>query len=153
MWLMHPQKWEANVIWLTNQSEPLVDDISRICLIQTVNDLSTQPGFPIDYCNIASKYLLNLLKNAWKTNVRLQHSYLEDWDWHTYVVETLKNWQDIILDPTYSQYDDNEEYKKWFIWFKFPNKILERNRTEQEDFLKKQREWFSLGIYDILNKR
>ena len=115
---------------------------------ETINDLSKEPGFPTDYCNIASKRLFDVLKKSWKENIRIQHSYREPWDGHTYIVLTDKDWKDIILDPTYSQYDD--EYIDWFIWEHFPDKTLEKNRMEQKDFMKKQKQWFNDWVYDNL---
>ena len=31
---------------------------------ETINDLSKEPGFPTDYCNIASKRLFDVLKKS-----------------------------------------------------------------------------------------
>lgn len=115
---------------------------------KTINDLSCQPGFPTDYCNVASKHLFDVLKESGKKNIRLQHSYREPWDGHTYVILTDEDGTDIILDPTYAQYDS--EYEDGFIWEHFPDEILEKNRTEQKDFMKKQKEWFDDWIYDNL---
>jgi hypothetical protein len=114
---------------------------------ETTDDLSSQPSFPTDYCNVASKHLFDVLKQSWEKNIRLQHSYREPWDGHTYVVIS-ENWKDIILDPTYAQYDS--EFKNWFIGEHFPDKTLEKNRMEQKDFMKKQKEWFDDGVYDNL---
>jgi hypothetical protein len=114
---------------------------------ETIDDLSSQPWFPTDYCNVASKHLFDVLKQSWEKNIRLQHSYKEPWDGHTYVVIS-ENWKDIILDPTYAQYDS--EFKNWFIGEHFPDKTLEKNRMEQKDFMKKQKEWFDDGVYDNL---
>ena len=108
---------------------------------QTINDLSNQPNFPVNYCNVAAKHLLNILKENGKENVRLQNSYREAWDGHTYVVFTDEDGTDIILDPTYAQYD--WDYPEWFIWEDFPDKTLEENRTEQK-------EWFENWVYDNL---
>lgn len=113
---------------------------------ETIEDLSNEPGFPTDYCNVASKHLFDILKQAWEKNVRLQHSYREPWDWHTYVILTEEDGTDIILDPTYAQYDP--EYEDGFIWEHFPDKTLEKNRMEQKDFMKKQKEWFDNWVYD-----
>ena len=63
---------------------------------ETIDDLSSQPWFPTDYCNVASKHLFDVLKQSWEKNIRLQHSYREPWDGHTYVVIS-ENWKDIIL--------------------------------------------------------
>ena len=115
---------------------------------EAINDLSSQPGFPNDYCNVASKHLFDILKESWEKNVRLQHSYREPWDGHTYVVITEEDGTDIILDPTYSQYDS--EYEDGFIWEHFPDETLEKNRMEQKDFMKKQKEWFDQWVYDNL---
>ena len=115
---------------------------------ETINDLSSQPNFPIDYCNVASKHLLDILQKSGKENVRLQNSYREPWDGHTYVVFTDEDGTDIILDPTYAQY--NQEYPDWFIWEHFPDKTLEKNRMEQKDFMEKQKERFDDGVYDNL---
>ena len=115
---------------------------------ETINDLSNQPNFPTDYCNVASKHLFEILKQSGKDNVRIQHSYREPWDGHTYVVLTDEDWSDIILDPTYAQYD--WEYTDWFIWEHFPDKTLEKNRMEQKDFMKKQKEWLDDWVYDNL---
>ena len=113
---------------------------------EAINDLSKEPGFPTDYCNVASKHLFDILKESGKDNIRIQHSYREPWDWHTYVVLTDEDWTDIILDPTYSQYDSG--YTDWFVWEHFPDEILEKNRMEQKDFLEKQKEWFDEWVYD-----
>lgn len=115
---------------------------------QTINDLSNQPNFPVDYCNVASKHLLNILKEDGKENVRLQNSYREAGDGHTYVVLTDEDGTDIILDPTYAQYD--WDYPEWFIWEHFPDETLEKNRTEQKDFMKNQKEWLENWVYDNL---
>ena len=115
---------------------------------QAINDLSSQPNFPVDYCNVASRHLLNILKEDGKENVRLQNSYKEAGDGHTYVVLTDEDGTDIILDPTYAQYDS--EYEDGFIWEHFPDEILEKNRTEQKDFMKKQKEWLENWVYDNL---
>ncbi len=117
-------------------------------VIEAIKDLSEEPGFPANYCNVASKHLFDTLKQAWQNNIRLQHSYMEPWDWHTYVVLTDEDWTDIILDPTYSQYDP--DYTDWFVWKHFPDETLERNRMEQRDFLEKQKEWFKEWVYDNL---
>ena len=114
---------------------------------ETIDDLSSQPWFPTDYCNVASKHLFDVLKQSWEKNIRLQYSYKEPWDGHTYVVIS-ENWKDTILDPTYAQYDS--EFKNWFIGEHFPDKTLEKNRMEQKDFMKKQKEWFDDGVYDNL---
>lgn len=115
---------------------------------EAIHDLSHEPGFPTDYCNVASKHLFDILQQSWKSNIRIQHSYREPWDWHTYVVLTQEDWTDIILDPTYSQYDPR--YEDWFIWKHFPDKTLEKNRTEPEDFIKKQKKRFNDWMYDKL---
>lgn len=115
---------------------------------QTINDLSNQPNFPVDYCNVASKHLFDILKENGKENVRMQNSYREPGDGHTYVVLTDEDGTDIILDPTYAQYDS--EYLDWFIWEHFPDEILEKNRTEQKDFMEKQKEWLVNWVYDNL---
>ena len=113
---------------------------------EAINDLCSQPWFPNDYCNVASKHLFDILNQSWEKNIRLQHSYREPWDWHTYVVLTEDDGSDIILDPTYSQYDP--EYKDGFIWEHFPDETLEKNRMEQKDFMEKQKERFVEWIYD-----
>ena len=115
---------------------------------ETINDLSNQPGFPTDYCNVASKHLFDVLKESGEKNIRLQHSYREPWDGHTYVVLTEEDGTDIILDPTYAQYDS--KYEDVDIWEHFPDETLEKNRMEQKDFMKKQKEWFDDWVYDNL---
>ena len=115
---------------------------------KAINDLSSQPWFPTDYCNVASKHLFDVLKESGEKNIRLQHSYREPWDGHTYVVLTEEDGTDIILDPTYAQYDS--KYEDGFIWEHFPDETLEKNRMEQKDFMKKQKEWFDDWVYDNL---
>jgi len=109
-----------------------------------IKQLAFEPDFPYNYCNIASKKLHDKLKSDWY-NVRLQHSYLDEWVWHTFVILTTKNWEEIIMDPTYSQYD--ARYTKWFLWTKFPNKTLEKNRTEQKEFMELQKKWLEAWVY------
>ncbi len=120
----------------------------QLYINKTITDLSSQPGFPTNYCNVASKHLLNILKKSWEKKCRLQHSYREPWDGHTYVVITEEDGTDIILDPTYAQYD--WDYPEWFIWEHFPDETLEKNSTEQKDFMKKQKEWLENWVYDNL---
>jgi len=115
---------------------------------KTITSLSSQPVFHTDYCNVASKHLFDVLKESGEKNVRLQHSYREPWDGHTYVVITEEDGTDIILDPTYAQYDS--EYENGFIWEHFPDETLEKNRMEQKDFMKKQKEWLDEWINDNL---
>ncbi|PID34804.1 MAG: hypothetical protein CR971_01315, partial [candidate division SR1 bacterium] len=78
-------------------------------------------------------------------SVRLQFSYLKPGVAHTYVVETLPNGEEFIIDPTYSQYE--KKYSKGFIGKKFPNKKLEQNRIEGDEFMKLQNQWFLEGLY------
>lgn len=108
--------------------------------------LSHQPDFPADYCNIASKHLFKVLKDQGK-NVRIQHSYREIGDGHTFVVETQDNGKDIILDPTYAQYDQN--YPLGFAWESFPDPLLEQNRLESSKFMDLQRERFDSWVYNF----
>lgn len=119
-------------------------DISKKILHNTISKLSKQPNFPDNYCNIASKILLETLTNCGK-DVRLQFSYLEPWSGHTYLIERLSNWEEFIIDPTYAQYE--EEYIQWFIWQHFNDEILEQNRTEKDIFMKLQKKWFEEGLY------
>lgn len=74
-----------------NNSEEIMHNI--------IKKLSTQPWFPNDYCNIASKALFNALKAEGK-EVRLQYSYTEKGDGHRFVVEKREG-EETILDPTY----------------------------------------------------
>lgn len=115
---------------------------------ETINDLSSKPWFPTNYCNVAAKHLFNILMDAWEKNIRLQYSYTAPKDWHTYVVLTQEDWTDIILDPTYSQY--HPEYSNWFIWEHFPDEKLEKNRMDQKDYKKKREEWLDEWINDNL---
>lgn len=69
-----------------------------------IQSFSKYPSFPTDYCNVASKELFSLLQEQGK-NVKLQHSYREEGDGHTFVVEITDDGKEIILDPTYAQYD------------------------------------------------
>lgn len=73
---------------------------------QVITDHAHQPDFPKDYCNIASKKLLETLQGEGK-KVRLQHSFKEDGDGHTFVIETQNDGSELILDPTYAQYDES----------------------------------------------
>lgn len=111
------------------------------CMERTIADLSRQPGFPHNYCNVASKQLLALLQEEGK-DARLQFSYLEKGEGHAFVVEKLENGEEIILDPTYAQYDLNY-HGKGFVGAHFPDKILEQNRSEAEQFLQEQRKWYA----------
>ena len=129
-------------VWMTEISE------LQYYLSEAISDLSNRPGFPANYCNVASRHLFDVLQESWEKNVRLQHSYKEPWDGHTYVVLTEEDGTDIILDPTYAQYDS--AYKYGFIWEHFPDETLEKNRVEQKDFIEKQREWFDDWVYDSI---
>ena len=119
-----------------NNSEEIMHSI--------IKKLSTQPSFPNDYCNIASKALLNALKAEGK-EVRLQYSYTEKGDGHRFVVEK-RGEEETILDPTYLQYDKN--YPEGFIGQSFPDQKLEKNRTEEKDFMKLQKQRYEEGVYD-----
>ncbi len=69
-----------------------------------IQSFSKYPNFPTDYCNVASKQLLTALCEQGK-NVKIQHSYKEAGDGHTFVVEIQNDGKEVILDPTYAQYD------------------------------------------------
>lgn len=122
---------------------------SQDIMHQIIDQLSHQPWFPVDYCNIASKALFQILEKQGK-NVRLQYSHKKEGEGHRFVVEKILNWEEIILDPTYGQYDN--EYPLGFIGKEFPDSELEKNRTEAIDFMKKQQEWFKTGVYDKIFK-
>ncbi|MFC2494700.1 MAG: hypothetical protein ACFNWZ_00645 [Candidatus Absconditicoccaceae bacterium] len=111
---------------------------------RVIQKLSTQPGFPKDYYNIASKALLNALKAEGK-EVRLQYSYTEEGKGHRFVVEKREG-EETILDPTYLQYDKN--YPEGFVGQSFPNPKLEKNRTEEKDFMELQKQRYEEGVYD-----
>lgn len=111
---------------------------------RVIQKLSTQPWFPKDYCNIASKALLNALKAEGK-EVRLQYSYTEEGKGHRSVVEKREG-EETILDPTYLQYDKN--YPEGFVGQSFPNPKLEKNRTEEKDFMELQKQRYEEGVYD-----
>ena len=115
---------------------------------QVIEKFSKEKGFPEDYCNVASKELFDILKTKGK-EVRLQFSYLEKGEGHRFVVE--KDWdKETILDPTYAQYDKN--YTKGFSGEKFPEQILEENRSEPEEFMKLQKKWFEEWVYEDIFK-
>lgn len=115
---------------------------------QVIEKFSKEKGFPEDYCNVASKELFDILKTKGK-EVRLQFSYLEKGEGHRFVVE--KEWdKETILDPTYAQYDKN--YTKGFSGEKFPEQILEENRSEPEEFMKLQKKWFEEWVYEDIFK-
>ena len=111
---------------------------------RVIQKLSTQPWFPKDYYNIASKALLNALKAEGK-EVRLQYSYTEEGKGHRFVVEKREG-EETILDPTYLQYDKN--YPEGFVGQSFPNPKLEKNRTEEKEFMKLQKQRYEEGVYD-----
>ena len=116
---------------------------------QVIEKFSKEKGFPEDYCNVASKELFDILKTKGK-EVRLQFSYLEKGEGHRFVVE--KEWdKETILDPTYAQYDKN--YTKGFSGEKFPEQILEENRSEPEEFMKLQKKWFEEWVYEDIFKK
>lgn len=116
---------------------------------QVIEKFSKEKGFPEDYCNIASKELFDILKTKGK-EVRLQFSYIEKGEGHRFVVE--KEWdKETILDPTYAQYDKN--YTKGFSGEKFPEQILEENRSEPEEFMKLQKKWFEEWVYEDIFKK
>ena len=115
---------------------------------QVIEKFSKEKGFPEDYCNVASKELFDILKTKGK-EVRLQFSYIEKGEGHRFVVE--KDWdKETILDPTYAQYD--KKYTKGFSWEKFPEQILEENRSEPEEFMKLQKKWFDEWVYEDIFK-
>lgn len=116
---------------------------------QVIEKFSKEKGFPEDYCNVASKELFDILKTKGK-EVRLQFSYIEKGEGHRFVVE--KDWdKETILDPTYAQYDKN--YTKGFTGEKFPEQILEENRSESEEFMKLQKKWFEEWVYEDIFKK
>ena len=116
---------------------------------QVIEKFSIEKGFPEYYCNVASKELFNILKNKGK-EVRLQFSYLEKGEGHCFVVE--RDWdKEIILDPTYAQYDKN--YSQGFSGEKFPNPELEQNRLENEEFMKTQEKRLEEWVYDNIFKK
>lgn len=115
---------------------------------QVIEKFSKEKRFPEDYCNVASKELFDILKTKGK-EVRLQFSYIEKGEGHRFVVE--KDWdKETILDPTYAQYDKN--YTKGFTGEKFPEQILEENRSEPEEFMKLQKKWFDEWVYEDIFK-
>ena len=87
---------------------------------------------------------MNALKAEGK-EVRLQYSYTEKGDGHRFVVEKREG-EETILDPTYLQYDKN--YPKGFIGPSFPDPKLEKNRTEEKDFMELQKQRYEEGVYD-----
>ena len=116
---------------------------------QVIEKFSKEKGFPEDYCNVASKELFDILKTKGK-EVRLQFSYLEKGEGHRFVVE--KEWdKETILDPTYAQYD--KKYTKGFSGEKFPEQILEENRSGPEEFMKLQKKWFEEWVYEDIFKK
>ena len=116
---------------------------------QVIKKFSKEKGFPEDYCNVASKELFDILKTKGK-EVRLQFSYIEKGEGHRFVVE--KDWdKETILDPTYAQYDKN--YTKGFSGEKFPEQILEENRSEPEEFMNLQKKWFEEWVYEDIFKK
>ena len=94
---------------------------------------------------ISSLQNLNALKAEGK-EVRLQYSYTEKGDGHRFVVEKKEGGEETILDPTYLQYDKN--YPEGFVGQSFPNPKLEKNRTEEKDFMELQKKRYEEGVYD-----
>ena len=80
--------------------------------------------------------------------VRLQYSYTEEGDGHRFVVEKREGEEETILDPTYLQYDKN--YPEGFVGPSFPDPKLEKNRTEEKEFMKLQKQRYEEGVYDKL---
>ena len=116
---------------------------------QIIEKFSKQKDFPEGYCNVTSKALIDILRSEGK-EVRLQFSYLEKGEGHRFVVE--KDWdKEIILDPTYAQYDKN--YTKGFTGETFPEQTLEENRSEREEFMKLQKKWFEEWVYEDIFKK
>ena len=87
---------------------------------------------------------MNALKAEGK-EVRLQYSYTEEGKGHRFVVEKREG-EETILDPTYLQYDKN--YPEGFVGQSFPDPKLEKNRTEEKDFMKLQKQRYEEGVYD-----
>ena len=87
----------------------------------------------------------NALKAEGK-EVRLQYSYTEKGDGHRFVVEKKEGGEETILDPTYLQYDKN--YPEGFVGQNFPDQKLEKNRTEEKDFMELQKKRYEEGVYD-----
>ena len=115
---------------------------------QVIEKFSKEKGFPEGYCNVTSKALIDILRSEGK-EVRLQFSYLEKGEGHCFVVE--RDWdKEIILDPTYAQYDKN--YSQGFSGEKFPNPDLEQNRSEKEEFMKTQGKRLEEWVYDNIFK-
>ena len=116
---------------------------------QIIEKFSKQKDFPEGYCNVTSKALIDILRSEGK-EVRLQFSYLEKGEGHCFVVE--RDWdKEIILDPTYAQYDKN--YSQGFSGEKFPNPELEQNRLEKEEFMKTQEKRFEEWVYENIFKK
>lgn len=88
------------------------DCVSIEAMKVVIDSLAHQPDFPDNYCNIASKDLFEVL-HALGKDVRIQHSYREYGDGHSFVVEKKADGSELILDPTYAQYDPN--YPKGFV--------------------------------------
>ena len=89
---------------------------------------------------------MNALKAEGK-EVRLQYSYTEKGDGHRFVVEK-RGEEETILDPTYLQYDKN--YPEGFVGRSFPDQKLEKNRTEEKEFMKLQKQRYEEGVCDKL---
>ena len=116
---------------------------------QIIEKFSKQKDFPEGYCNVTSKALIDILRSEGK-EVRLQFSYLEKGEGHCFVVE--RDWdKEIILDPTYAQYDKN--YSQGFSGEKFPNPELEQNRLEKEEFMKTQEKRLEEWVYEDIFKK
>ena len=51
-----------------------------------------------------------------------------------------------LILPTYLQYDKN--YPEGFVGQSFPDPKLEKNRTEEKDFMELQKKRYEEGVYD-----
>lgn len=122
--------------------------LEKIKLIMKIfcAECSKFPWYPYDYCNIASNWLLKILKSNW-VDWELQFSRLEEKDGHTFIMTA--DWY--IIDPTYGQYDKSY-IKNWYVWKAFPNKTLQKNISNGEMYMRKQLERYSpKTTWDLLS--
>lgn len=96
------------------------------------SEWNKKEGYPHLFCNAASRALQKVLSEK-GIEVEQQFTYLDIWEWHTF----LRTKDGLIIDPTYWQYDLQYKYT-WFIWEEFPIPELNTNIMQPEDFMKLQ---------------
>lgn len=99
--------------------------------------------YPYLFCNAASRALVKVLTE--KGIEAEQHfTYLDVWEWHTFV----KTKAGLIIDPTFWQYDDQYKYT-WFIWEEFPIPELNNNIMKPEAFMRLQLKWLDEWLVQL----